>query len=311
MNPLRLFVLGCLFLCAQWVQSSTFPNRPLTLLLGFERGGSTDIQAQVLATVLAESLGQPVNVLHQPGAGGAIAAAMLANSPEQGYVMMFSSSHPFTFTPLASPTSYNNTNFRFVSSLVIQQSVLVSGGVMPYNDWAGFLAYARTKPEVTFASQTPQDRFVVRLIAQKEGFNVRFVPTSGGSGSSPLVLAGDVDFAYSGGSHTAYTDDGQMNVLMALSTNRLEGYAQVPAIRELGYAFSDDILRVVAVPSNTPDDQVAILAQAIEKAAQDPRFVAVSQRLRLPIVVYNETTLRDIFLEQVQGYRQLIEQFSE
>lgn len=311
MNLMRSLVLLCALCGSCYALATTFPNRPLTLMIGFDPGGSTDVQAQVLATILTENLGQPVNVLHQPGAGGAVAAAMLANSPEQGYVMMFSSSHPFTFTPLASSTSYDTTDFRFINSLAIQQSVLVSGGVMPYSDWAGFLAYARQRPEVTFASQTPQDRFVVRLIAQKEDLNIRFVPTSGGSGSSPLVLSGDVDFAYSGGSHTAYTDDGQMNVLMALSTNRLEGYPDVPAIRELGYAFSDDILRVVAVPSNTPDEQVTILAQALERAAQDPRFQAVSQRLRLPIAVYGEAELGDIFLEQVEGYRHLIQAFGE
>lgn len=288
-----------------------FPSRPLTLLVGFNPGGSTDIQAQALAEILAEKLGQPVSILHQPGAGGGIAAAMLASSPEQGYVIMFGTSLPFTFTPLVSPASYDFNSFRFIGALALDQSAIVTGGNQPYQSWQAFLDYARDKQEITVASQTPQDRFIINLISTREQLPFRIVPTTGGSGMAPLVLSGDVDFAFSGGTHTQYTDSGAMRVLISLVDGRLTEYPDAPTLKELGYEASLQNPRVAVVPANTPDNQVAILTKALEAATQDQRFIDATARVRLPVIFYDEDTLNTLFSQQIAEYRWLIQEYGE
>lgn len=290
---------------------NTFPERPVTLLVGFNPGGSIDIQAQALAIVLAELLGQPVDVLHQPGAGGGVAAAMLASSPEQGYVIMFGTSLPYTFTPLASPGSYNFDSFRYIGALALDQSAIVTGGRQPFTTWQEFLAYARDKSEIKVVSQTPQDRFVLNLIAKKERLPLRLVPTTGGSAMAPLVVSGDVDFAFSGGTHTQFTDSGEMRVLISLVDERLEAYPDAPTLRELGYDISLQNPRVVAVPANTSEDQIAVLATAIEAATKDARFLAASERVRLPVIFYDEKRLEQLFSAQLIDYRWLLREFGD
>lgn len=290
---------------------TTFPDRPVTLLIGFNPGGSTDIQARALAEVLTDELGQPVTLLHQPGAGGGIAAAMLASSPEQGYVIMFGTSLPFTFTPLTSPASYDFSSFRYIGALALDQSAIVSGGQQPYKSWQEFLEYARAQGEITVASQTPQDRFIINLISRREQLPFRIVPTTGGSGMAPLVLSGDVDFAFSGGTHTQYTDSGDMRVLISLVDGRLAEYPDAPTLTELGYNASLQNPRVAVVPANTPDDQVEVLSAALEAATRDQRFITATENVRLPVIFYDEATLNELFTQQIAEYRWLIQEYSE
>lgn len=290
--------------------NSDFPDRPLTLLIGFNPGGSTDVQARVLAPILAELLGQPVNLLHQPGAGGGIAAAMLASSPELGYLFQYGLSLPFTFAPLATPASYDYQSFRYVAGITLDQPALVTGPDTPFSDWQGLLDYARGNPNMVYASQNIQDRFMVNLIADQEGLSFRIVPTTGGAGMAPLIISGDADFAFSGGTHSAYTDSGQMRVLASLADDRLVYYPDVPTLRELGYDVSMHAVRVVAVPANTPDSQVEILSRALETATRDPRFIEVTNDvIRMPVVYMDEDELNALFDSQVEEYRGLIEQY--
>ena len=94
-------VSAALTLAAGTAQANDFPSKPLTMVVGFGAGGSTDIQARVLANVLEEELGQPVNVVNQPGAGGGVALTRLANNNDEGYTFAFGTSMTITYGPLA------------------------------------------------------------------------------------------------------------------------------------------------------------------------------------------------------------------
>lgn len=305
----QLMLVGCLWAAATGAvfASDTFPDRPLTMLIGFNPGGSTDVQAKVLAPILAEILGQPVDLLHQSGAGGAVAAAMLASSQDRGYIFQFGLSLPFTFAPLASRASYDFQSFRYVAGITLDQAALVTGPDMPFTDWAGFIEYARANPGTVYATQNIQDRFIINHIAEQEGLTFRIVPTTGGAGMAPLILSGDAHFAFSGGTHSAYTESGQMHVLASLADERLVYYPDAPTLRELGYDVSMHAVRVVAVPANTPDYQVNVLRQALAQAVDDPRFIAVTeQTIKMPVVFMDETQLNALFTEQVEEYKLLI-----
>lgn len=284
-----------------------FPNRPLTMLIGFNPGGSTDIQAKVLAPILSEILGQPVNIVHIPGAGGGVSAAMLAASREGGYVFQFGISTPFTMSPLIAKTSYELDSFRYVAGVTLDQLAFVTGGASPFSDWEGFLAYARQNPNLVYATQNQFDRLIIYRIAKKEGLSLRIVPTTGGAGMAPLVISGDAMLAFSGGTHSTYTDSSQMRVLVSLTSSRLAYYPSVPTLKELGYDFSTDPIRVVAVPSNTRDEEAAVLSAAFSKATQHPRFIAVTeQTIRMPVVNMDEPTIKDLLSRQVTRYKRLL-----
>ncbi|PTS85964.1 tripartite tricarboxylate transporter substrate binding protein [Pseudomonas sp. HMWF032] len=303
---------GWLLLLSVWGHIATaavFPERPLTMIIGYATGGSTDQQGRVLAQVLQEQLGQPVEVSNLPGAGGAAATAMLASSLEQGYVFQFGGSSVVSIAPLLSPASYDIDSFTYVAGLSLEQPAFVTGAKHGIRDWSGLLAYLRANPGQVYVSQAAEDRLIIKAIARREGLQLRTMPTSGGAAMAPLVISGEAVFAYSGGTHTGYTDSGEMQVLASLADERLRGYPEAPTLRELGYGLGLQTTRIVMVPANTPADQVEVLASALAQASKDPRFIEVTERrIRQPVMFMRGAEVKPLLLQQMQEYRALIDE---
>ncbi|MBD3897839.1 tripartite tricarboxylate transporter substrate binding protein [Halomonas sp. ML-15] len=292
------------------VQADDFPSKPLTLVVGWGAGGSTDIQARVLANVLEEELGQPVNVVNQPGAGGGVALSRLAVSDDEGYTFVFGTSMTITFGPLSTETNYQLDDFRYVAGVTLGQSAMVTGEDRPFGDtWEGLIDYAKENPGTTYATQTALDRMIIEYIAQQEDLDLRIVPTSGGAGMAPLILSGDVDFAYSGGTHSGYADSGEMPVLLSLAEDRLAAFPNAPTLQEAGYDINAAEIRVAMVPQNTPDSHVERLAEALEVATQDERFIEITEeRILMPVTWMPEDEVTQTLSDQVEGYQALLEE---
>ncbi len=290
-------------------QANDFPSKPLTLVVGFGAGGSTDIQARVLANVLEEELGQPVNVVNQPGAGGGVALTRLASNNDEGYTFVFGTSMTITYGPLATETAYQLDDFRYVSGVTLGQSAIVTGEGRPFGDsWESLVEYARENPGTSYATQTALDRMIIEYIAQQEGLDLRIVPTAGGAGMAPLILSGDVDFAYSGGTHSGYAESGEMPVLLSLAEERLVAFPDAPSLKEAGYDINPAEIRSVMVPKNTPDAHVARLAEALEAATKDERFIEITEeRILMPVVYMTEEEVTQTLTEQTESYKALIE----
>lgn len=289
--------------------ADNFPSKPLTMVIGWGAGGSTDIQGRVLANVLSEQLGQPVNVVNRPGAGGGVALAQLANSRDGGYTFVFGTSMTVTFGPLSTPATYDLDSFRYVAGVTLGQSAIVTGQNRPFSSWSELVAHAKSNPGVSYANQIAFDRFLIDYIARQEGLDLRIVPTSGGAGMAPLILSGDVDFAYSGGTHSGYADSGEMPVLVSLADDRLVAFPDAPTLRELGYEIDPGEIRVVMVPKNTPDNQVQRLSEALEVATKDPRFIEITEgRILMPVVFMDGDAVYQDLASKVESYKRIIEE---
>ena len=303
----RLALYFSLLLGVAAIADDKFPSHPLTMLIGYNPGGSTDVQGRVLAEVLAEQLGQPVNIIHHPGAGGGVAAAMLASNTDQGYVFQFGSSLPFTIAPLVAPASYELGSFRYVAGMTLDQVAIVTGAGKPFSTWQELIEYGRDNPNLIYVTPFTQDRYIINHIARREGLNLRIVPITGGAEMAPLIISGDADFAISGGTHSAYTDTGEMLVLASMIDERLVSYPEAPTLRELGYDASMGSVRVIAVPADTPDERVRVLSDALKAVTHDPRFIQVTEeRLKMPVVFMSSEELDSLFSRQVEEYKQLI-----
>lgn len=310
MMKLAIYLLLPLILISTWINAGNFPSKPLTLLIGFDRGGTVYTQAEVLADVLTDILNQPVNIHVQSGMGGGIAAAMVANSLNEGYILLFTTSVPITNAPNNAIDSFQVEDFRFVGAISEDQNALVTYSDAPFSNWAEFIEYARQKEEILYASQNITDRHFLNIIAEKNGFNVRIIPVSGGAGMAPLVLGKDVDLAFSGGTHNRYVDSGHMKVLASASINRLAEHPEVPTLLELGYDLNMQSLRVLAAPRNTPDEQFNVLSEALQKATEDPRLIQVIREvIRHPVMFVSEDELRPFIVDMRSQYLELLSTF--
>lgn len=303
-------LIGCLCLAGMpmTLAGADFPSRPVTMLLGFNPGGTTDMQAQVLAEIMAEELGQPVQLLYYQGQGGGNAAAMLAASQDGGYVFQFGHASPFLITPLISDTSYSLDSYRFVAGVIVAQFAFVTGPDTPFSTWDEMLSYGREQGELTYVTQSPYDRFVIESIMQEEGIALRVLPTAGGASMAPLIINGDAHFGISGGTHTAYTDSGEMRLLASPNRERLMAYPEVPTLFELGYDIKVLGYRVLVVPADTPEEHVTRLSAAAKRATEDQRFIEVAEsRTKMPVAFVGEDELNTLFAEQARLFSEALE----
>ncbi|MDR5907637.1 tripartite tricarboxylate transporter substrate-binding protein, partial [Franzmannia qiaohouensis] len=112
-----------------------------------------------------------------------------------------------------------------------------------------------------------------------------------------------------GGTHSGYADSGEMPVLLSLAEDRLVAFPDAPSIQEAGYDINPAEIRVVMVPQNTPDSHVERLAEALEAATQDERFIEITEeRILMPVVYMDEEEVTQTLSDQVAGYRALLEE---
>lgn len=253
-----------------------WPTRPLTMVIGFAPGGSTDIQGRVLANVMEEYLGQPVNVVNQPGAGSAVAFTNLANNTDEGYTFLFGGTTALTFTPIIADVEYEIDDFEYLAAVALGQNAIVTSAEKPFSTFDEIIEYGRENP-MTYAQQTALDQAIIERVAAQEGLDLAIVPTGGGGGMAPLVLGQEVDFAYSGGTHAQYTPTGEMVIAAFLSAERSPFYPDVPTLMELGYDYSIEDWRAIIVPAGIPDEAKERLIAAAEHASESEEFRSVTE----------------------------------
>ena len=275
------------------VLADEWPERPVTMVIGFNPGGSTDIQGRVLANVMEEYLGQPVNVVNEPGAGSAVAFTNLANAEPDGYRFLFGGTTALTFTPIITDVEYEIDDFEYLAALALGQNALVTSAEQPFETFDEIIEYGQENP-MTYAQQTALDQAIIERVAEQEGLDLAIVPTGGGAGMAPLILGREVDFAYSGGTHAQYTPTGEMVIAAFLSAERSPFYPDVPTLMELGYDYSIEDWRTIIVPQGVPEDVKDRLMAAAEFASQDERFIETTEgNTFFPVVYYDQEQMEE------------------
>ena len=275
------------------VLADEWPERPVTMVIGFNPGGSTDIQGRVLANVMEDYLGQPVNVVNEPGAGSAVAFTNLANAEPDGYRFLFGGTTALTFTPIITDVEYEIDDFEYLAALALGQNALVTSAEQPFETFDEIIEYGQENP-MTYAQQTALDQAIIERVAEQEGLDLAIVPTGGGAGMAPLILGREVDFAYSGGTHAQYTPTGEMVIAAFLSAERSPFYPDVPTLMELGYDYSIEDWRTIIVPQGVPEDVKDRLMAAAEFASQDERFIETTEgNTFFPVVYYDQEQMEE------------------
>jgi len=245
-----------------------FPEKPVTVIVGFGPGGGVDSITRAAADALSKSLGQSVVVENQPGAGGGLAATTVKSKPADGYSLAGVISTTITFDPHSGNLAYSVNDFEYIAAFGVFPEALVA---LPSRNWKTFadvVAEAKTNPDgLNYASTTSLDRVVMAEIAKREGIVVKPVPTKGGAEAVAQTLGGHVDFAYSSGTYYAHAKAGELMVLAGLGTDPVPGFESAPTLKSLGYEISSVNMVLFIAPKGLPDDAKAALIAAFDAAS--------------------------------------------
>lgn len=284
--------------------SAAYPERPVTLVVPYKAGGSTETMARLFSKALARELGVNVVVKTRPGAGGAVGATEVAKAPADGYTLLFAATASLLWPPLTQKVEYDLDSFTYVAQVTEYQQAIIARADAPYDTLEELVAYAREN-SLNYADQSPMSRAYIDYIGKQEGVSWTGIPTKGGGEMVPFLLGGKVDFAWSGGIHNRYPD--KMKVLASMNAGRLIASPDVPSIAEK-YGISMPSQAVIVVPAGTPDEVVATLERAIAAATKDPDFAdLVTNKLKFPVKFVGSEALTADIARTVAGLRKVIE----
>ena len=260
--------------------AGSYPSKPITMIIPWKPGGTTETMGQVLSKAMAKELGQKVIVKTRPGGGGAIGSTVTANAKPDGYTIEFVGISTLTWIPMTQKAvKYKTSDFDFVAGVSQYQMSLISVPGKPYTSLKELVAYSKANPGVNVADMGGMSKAFINFIAKQEKVDWTAIPTRGGGEMVPFLLGGKVDFAFSGGVHQKYGD--KMIVLASLLPNRLPLAPNAPSSQELyGVAMPGD--NGIVAPKGIPEEARAKLEAAVKKSIDDPDFTKILERIKFP-----------------------------
>jgi tripartite-type tricarboxylate transporter receptor subunit TctC len=256
---------------------AAYPDKPVTMVVPFPPGGSTDTIARVIGQKLSEKFNQTFVIDNKAGATGTIGAAYVKRAPADGYTLFVSSLGPFVIAPhLIKGVQYDALkDFDPITVLVQAPNVLVVPANSPDKNLADLLADLKKHPgKVSFASSGngSSDHLSAELFWQQSGTLGLHVPYKGGGPAINDLLGAQVDAAFVNiNSIIQHIRAGKVHAIAISSQQRSPLLPNVATLDELGVKGSEvQSWQAVAGPKGMPADIKAKLHDAIVSALNEP-----------------------------------------
>ncbi|MDP4299367.1 Bug family tripartite tricarboxylate transporter substrate binding protein [Leptothrix discophora] len=295
-------------------QAETWPSRPVTLVVPFPPGGSTDTIARTLGPALAKSFGQTFVVDNKAGATGTIGAAAVKRAPADGYTFLVTSLGPLVIAPhLLKGVPYDATrDFDHLTVAVQAPNVLVVPAASPHQSVADVLAQARAQPDkMTFASSGngSSDHLTAELFWLESGTTGVHVPYKGGGPAISDLLGAQVDASFQNvNAVMQHIRSGKLRALAVTGAKRSPVLPEVPTMAEAGVKNVDVYSwQAVAAPRGLPAEIRTRMHAALIAALNDPQIRQQFTAVGLEIVGNTPEQFTAFQLQEHARWKKLIE----
>lgn len=257
-----------------------FPDRPVTLVVPFAAGGSTDVVARIIAQKMSDDLGQQVVVENVAGAGGNIGADRVARAEPDGYTILMGTVATHALNPLILKTKpYDpEKDFTPVSLLVVVPNVLVVNPELPAKTVQELIALLKADSEkYAYASSgngTPL-HLSGELFKAMAGVNIQHIPYKGAGPALNDVVGNQVPIMFDNlPSSSPHIKSGTLRALGVTTAERAPSFPDVPTIAEAGVpGYETYTWNALFAPAGTPKEIVDRLNASANKAMKDPAVI--------------------------------------
>ena len=262
--------------------AQNYPVKPVRLLVGFSAGGSADGSARSIATRMSEALGATFVIENRGGAGGSVAAQIVARAPADGYTLLWSSPGALTISRILEKNlPYDAaTAFAPIGLALTFCNALVARNDTPFNSVEQLLAYAKEKPgQLRYGTQGigSAGHLSGNMLQALTGAAFTHVPYKGGAEILTAVLGGELQFGFVS-STTAGTLRNRIKVLAVTSLNRDPSLPDVPSLHEAGVKNYDATFWFgLLAPARTPAAIIDRLNRQLRMTLTDPEVVRISR----------------------------------
>jgi tripartite-type tricarboxylate transporter receptor subunit TctC len=254
-----------------------FPNRPITLVVSFPAGGSSDVTARIVADGMSRTLGQPVVVENRPGGATVIGANAVLQAAKDGYTLLFASTSALTTNPhLYRNLPYKTADFAPVSMVAVAPWIIAGTPTIPATTFQELVAYAKARPgQINYHHYGPGTgaHLFAEMVLNATGIQAEAIVYKGEAPAVTALSIGEIEFmpANISGALLEQHRAGRIRILAVADAARSPAAPDVPTFAEAGYPqIVANSWFGIAAPAGTPEPALTRLQQGVAAAMALP-----------------------------------------
>lgn len=310
--PLVPFAAACALWCAPAAAQPvpSFPAKPLRILVGFAAGGSADLLARIAAAKLNAALGQPAVVENRPGAGGNIAAELVARSAPDGYTLLVAPS-AFAVNPsLYKRTPYDaRRDFAPVTTLSTYMLFLVCHPSLPVKSAKDLIALAKARPgqlNYSSAGTGTTTHIAGELLSYMTGTTMTHIAFKGTGQQVPALLSGEVALAFGSTTVVPLIQSKKVALLGVTGAKRFPAFPDAPTIAETVPGYEVTSWNALFAAAGTPPDIVRRLADEVAKGLRQSDVLDIFEKQGLQSAAGRPEELATLVASEVTKWAKVI-----
>ena len=303
-------LLFCTLACGV-VHSETFPAKPLTLVVPFAAGGTSDVLGRLIADKMKDTLGQNVLVELKPGAGGNIGGEYVARARPDGYTMLYAGISLSTNVSLMKMGFDPRRDLVPIGGVAAIPHIVGTAADGPFKGLGDLVTQARQSPgRLTYGSSGPGtgSHLAGELLAADFGLSMTHVPYKGAGAVYPDLVAGRISVLIDlFDSAMVHVKGGRVRALAVTSTRRSPALPDVPTLSEAGFAGYEFVTwQGLFAPTGTPPEVIRKLEGALEAALRSADVQARLQQAGSVELARGSTEFGRYYLADVERWARLV-----
>lgn len=301
MNLTMFFIAAVFFVLVQMVffagvSCAEYPDKPVTLIVVFTPGSTTDLIGRTVAAGAEKALGTRIVIENRGGGGGTVGMAVLANAKPDGYTVAAGPSDVVVHGPLMLKVPYKplKSFTPIIGMTAAANTALIVNKDASWKTFQEFIDYAKKNPgkiKYSSAGVGTAMHAAMEFIAKKEGIKWTHVPYKSASESRIAMMGGHVDACSAGAEFVPSARDGLVRVLATHGEKRSPQFPDVPTLKGLGYDFTKETIHSIFGPANLPPEILKKLEMAFTKGTETPEFKDLIKKVDCTPAYYNSTDL--------------------
>jgi tripartite-type tricarboxylate transporter receptor subunit TctC len=292
--------------------AQNFPTRPVTLIVPFAAGGTTDIGLRALAAATEKHLGQSIVIENRTGAGGVLGPLQMAtNSAPDGYTIAQIPITVFRY-PFNRKTTFDPVNdLSYIISLSGYTFGVVVKKDAPWATFQDLLADAKANPgKISYGTPGPGTtlHLTMEQLAKQRGIKWIHVPFRGTSESTNALLGGHISAVADASGWAPLVESGQLRLLVIWTDKRSKSWPNVPTLKESGIAMVSNSPFGLAGPKGMDPKVVKTLHDAFKKGMEERSYLETIAKIDQEPFYLNTEDYRAFVRRTVPEQKQLMEE---
>ncbi len=288
-----------------------FPSRPITMIIQWSPGGSTDLSGRKMADLAGKILGQPIVVENKPGGGGVIGTTVIANAAPDGYTIGTIQYSATTLIPHIRSVPYKTKeDFSWIMQFSEYIFPFCVQATSPWKTFKDLIEEARKNPgTLSYATQGPltAQHILLEQIFSSEKVKLNHVPVGGALEVVQQLLGGHIAAGMSA-DLLPHVRSGKLRGLAIQGDKRFDLFPDIPTFSEIGYKAESPLWMAVCAPKNVDPRIIKKLFSAFKQAQESPSFRELCATLYLRPIFKDSESLKAMVIRDFDNQKVILKE---